>query len=169
MDVQAEPRERKLHYSRFLVTVNTNYRPVDMADAREVGDKLLAAFRTMLTEEGFRKIIRIIARNGDFSDIVKIQVPDWAVELGKDPRGQRVHLHAYIKIEHYTIIQLSPKEIKDWIKSRIEDDRVKCLKIDIQFVKANEELVKRYIGKHQHPHEKPKEEDIALSHADSSE
>lgn len=92
-EVLADAAEEKVHYSWFLVTINTNYRPKTRADAVAVGQELFNAFRTLLTPEGFQAII-VVKKKGDTYDKVDhIEVPDWATELGKDPRGKRVHLH----------------------------------------------------------------------------
>lgn len=168
----------KTRFSNFFVTINTNFRPRNSAEATQVGHELFAAFRTMLTPVGFRYITVIMNKDHTFdNNILEFDVPYWATELGKDPRGARVHLHAFIKVTHTSFIRLSPNRIKHWVRPPSEHDknpemaavgaelrkersaeslaladdpRIKCLKLDIKHVPATEEMIQRYIKKGVH-------------------
>ena len=54
---------------------------------------LMEAFRQMATQEGFEHIINFRWAGDGMEAVTRIEVPDWATEIGHSPRGSRVHLH----------------------------------------------------------------------------
>ncbi len=84
---------RKKHQSNFLLTVNTNTAVQSDEHAEALSAALMEAFRQMATQEGFEHIINFRWAGDGMEAVTRIEVPDWATEIGHSPRGSRVHLH----------------------------------------------------------------------------
>lgn len=142
------------HYSNWLITVNTNYRPKDDTDAEAVATELEVAANRFLQ---LGPIIECLERAHSQAhvttplehDIIRIEVPTASIELGTNTRGQRVHLHAYIKVVHRTNLQLNQKDIQQFFREALVDDpRIKNVYVNVRWVPATDEITRDYIEKH---------------------
>jgi hypothetical protein len=163
MDVAPGPRagqKDRDHYSNFLLTVNTNYRPRDDTEAEVIATKLHVASNEFLQLEPIMSAVKFVgaaAKTGTPADILRVEVTSAAIELGTDTRGQRVHLHAFIKFKHRTMMQLDGKVIQAWFNHALEDDkRIKNCYVNVRWVPASDEMVQAYIAKHQRTVRAPK-------------
>lgn len=104
-------------HSTYMITINTNVRPVDADDQVVVEnlfyDALAAAF-----EEDLYNMLNW--RRGyhpeHFTDDPQVNI---RVETGDHPRGSRVHSHTLLHIEHTTNIQLDHNKIKSAVMRQI--------------------------------------------------
>lgn len=146
----------KLHQSNFLVTINTNVKPMSPEHEEELSQDLFNAFESALDMEVFEDFITFRRANEGMDRVEQIEIPDWATEVGEDPQGSRVHLHALIKIRHRTKIHLNREAIKSYILEQLKSKGVKNIYVNIQFLPDNELAVKQYIHKRGKPNVQPK-------------
>ena len=68
---------------------------------------------------------------------------------GADKRGQRVHLHALIKLVHHTVLRLSVPVIKAFFSERLMalDGRIHGVYCNVRWIPATEEMTLAYIRK----------------------
>lgn len=135
------------YYSNFILTINPNVRPVDDDDARQVGELLRQVGARFFTLENILAAMKF--RNGGSSDgVSRVEVVSWSVELGTNTRGQRVHIHAYIKVEHTNWMQFDQTTIQHWFMDELASyQRVKNVFVNIRWVPATDELIKAYVEK----------------------
>ena len=115
------PRERKQHYSAWLITVNTN-KPVNDPHSDDA-QKQLQAFRTCMDAlfRGIGQFVKI--RSHDQTDkfnkrcIDSVHVQKGAFEVGR--QQHRLHFHAYVKIAHRTVLQLDLQKIRAFLRERM--------------------------------------------------
>lgn len=136
------------------MTLNTNYRPSDTAEAIQIGQELQAIGRRFFTLDEIERVLEF--RYGDPSRLIryidKIEIPRWSIELGTTSKGQRVHLHALIKITHHTYVQLNSRATQEFFNqafAEIPDPRIKNTYANFRWLPATEEMALSYIGKQQ--------------------
>ena len=142
------------HYTNIFMTLNTNFRPTDTAEAMQIGAELQAIGRRFFTLDEIEKVLRF--RYGDPERLIryidKIEIPRWSIELGTTAKGQRVHLHALIKIVHHTYVQLDSRATQEFFNegfAAIPDARIKNCYAHFRWLPATEEMALAYIGKQQ--------------------
>lgn len=149
--VSGKPRR---HYSNFLLTVNTNYRPRDDTDAATVATELDVAANRFLQLGPILECLERTATQRSVTrpieeDIIKVEVPTASIELGTNTRGQRIHLHAYIKIVHKTVLTMNAKAVQAWFREALADDqRIKNVYVNVRWIPATDEMTRDYIEKH---------------------
>lgn len=127
-------RKKKLKFSGFRITVNTNYQPKSQSDSDELVAKLKHALKqTLGTKDAIEKITTILqpGKIWDSSTISSVEV-DFAAEIGDKPQGARVHAHGTVKIHHYTRLQLDIAKIKSLLLHYINHPDVKSLHINVE-------------------------------------
>lgn len=145
-------KERR-HYSNFLLTVNTNYRPRDQTDAETVATELEVAANRFLQLQPILECLERAATQRNVTrpledDIIRVEVLTATIELGTNARGQRVHLHAYIKVVHRTVLTMNARAVQDWFREALSDDpRIKNIYVNVRWVPATEEMTRDYIEK----------------------
>ena len=140
------------HYSNFFLTVNTNFRPHDKAEAMSVGRELQALGAQFFTLDTIEDMIKFKygEKSAMLRHVQKISVPSWSIELGTSSKGQRVHLHAFIKIVHHTWLMLSAGNIQAWFNAgfeRLGDTRIKGVYANVRWIPASEEMAIAYTVK----------------------
>jgi hypothetical protein len=148
-------RSANTHYSNFFLTVNTNVRPNDKAEALAVGGQLQAVGKQFFTLDVIEDMLRF--KYGDKATqlrlVDRISVPSWSIELGRTNRGQRVHLHAFIKIVHHTWLVLDRPSIQQWFNEHLQalpDGEIyRGCYVNIRWIPASEEMALAYIVKQQ--------------------
>lgn len=145
--MESQPLSNK--YSNFLVTINTNYRPVDDADALDKRDRLRAKMRYLLSSAGMEKIIAFPKGEGNYRDNVTTVQNDFAVEMGEE--RLLIHSHALIRITHNSYIRLDREAIRQIVgQDLIRDGEFRNCHIDIKSVKSHmylEDYLKKNMGK----------------------
>jgi hypothetical protein len=128
--------------------VNTNYRPPNNEAGQLVADKLYEAADQFLTPDGISAAIKLISAYATMADIKSVDVAQWAVEVGTHVQGQRVHLHAFIKIKHSAVIQLNVADIKQFFEQRMVGVAgIRSCAVHVRWIPATDELTKAYINK----------------------
>ena len=145
---QAEGAVRK-KFSTFFVTINTNYRPKTTAESLSMGASLRRVVNEMLnTTEGLRAVLWDNWPDGTAGfDSIEEASTRFSIELGKDPRGRRVHTHAQVDMTHNTKVQFDKTKIKEFVLSRINDDRVKNVFIGVRGARNLDKTRLQYISK----------------------
>ncbi|HEY8542210.1 MAG TPA: hypothetical protein VIL29_07490 [Pseudothermotoga sp.] len=153
-------RTRNLHKSAWFFTVNSNKRatPENIEYVQDIGRKLKQAFSFMITNH-IKDILLIKdredaakwERNRDaaYRELIKKVDVKLAIEVGKDIKGRRVHLHALLTITHTTAIHLNYKLIQKILRDLLCKDlespfRVEgmCnIHINIKFVQSQDSLI----------------------------
>lgn len=129
--------------SNFLLTINTNVRPDDNADSRQLADKLADAIKTLFTKENVDSALKYL--DGDLMDIKTVYVK-FATEIGKNKKGGRIHTHAKIEIDHNAKIQLNSAGIQAFIAKEMDDPRVQHPYVNIKYFR-NKNNIDKYIEK----------------------
>lgn len=71
-------------------------------------EKLSKALTKLFSHKYLAKIITFLKEGDSYnSDTIESVDGTFAVEVGHDPRGSRVHAHALLKIAHYSKIRLN--------------------------------------------------------------
>lgn len=138
----------KKRYSNYLVTINTNIRPTSDAEAEQITEVLKEVGTEFFTLDNILECLELKGRNASVDQISRIEVSSWSVELGQNTRGQRLHIHAFIKIEHNTVIKIDAGAVRDWwVKALCDVSRCKNVYVNIRWMPATEELAKEYVEK----------------------
>lgn len=141
------PKEQRVKHSGFLITVNTNFRPRSNDESWAMGYRLENAMRSMLTHQGLSKIITFQGEGHSYSDrYVKDVKAQFAVEVGHQAKGTRIHSHTLLHIAHMSHIRLSIPAIKQHVISSINDPRIKSVYVNIRMVR-NDRNLEEYLKK----------------------
>jgi hypothetical protein len=144
MDDNAPSRSTRTHYSNFLVTINTNYRPQYQDDLADVAQNLENAMYQLFTHENLKKVLSF-KYGGDYSQVEDIDV-EFGREVGTHSKGGRLHSHSIVRIKHYTHLRLIPGEISRIIKEQMNDQRVKNVYVNVKWFQG-EQFLEDYIEK----------------------
>lgn len=145
------PANSKDRNSNFMITLSTNYRPGDDAEAKALVDRLGdATDRIFRSPDSLERIIKFNIPTHHFDDryIQDINVTH-GPEVGKNRKGGRVHNHIILKIKHRSNITIknSVEEIRrEYARHGIDVHYVK-----IDFLRDATEAARRYAAKDQAP------------------
>jgi len=139
------PGGKRIHYSDFFLTINTNIRPTSPAQATFLGKVMEVTMSHMFQEDAFKPAVKVTPG----THILDANIGPWSVELGPDQ--QRVHAHAFMKFEHDGVMQLSPEGLRSvFLSLWPKDPNIPPLKnvyVDIKWVKATDKLIAAYLSK----------------------
>lgn len=132
MTTTERPREENPERnSGYLITVSTNIRPKNDAEAEEVSECLRETLEELLEAEGLREVIDFRKRGHRFtSDFVDDVNSEFVIEIGRMPRGRRVHAHVLLLIKHRSNLRLNYNKLRAFINDTLGDGRCP------QFVRA---------------------------------
>ena len=134
----ANDGKRKVRYSNYLLTVNTQLRPKSNDDSYAAGQELSRNITEMLGD--MESVLRISGGTFDEETFPSISAK-FAVELG--PKAQRVHAHIFIEVAHRADnVQIDVQYVRAFMNGRYG----KRLHIDARGVRTGKAL-EDYIGK----------------------
>lgn len=117
---EAKPKskkEKKLHYSKWLILLNSNLQESPDITINELGSFL----KTELTEVianpksyRFKDKNKKAQFNSEFIEMMDTKI---TAEIGK--KQKRIHVHALLYIEHYSVLQLDFKEMRILLDEKI--------------------------------------------------
>eukprot|EP01132_Coremiostelium_polycephalum_P009341 gene9341-11457_t len=147
-----KPIVEKKKYSCFHLTINTQYQPKTDGEASEVGEKLASAMDLLFNNESYSKnLFKIIQPREDGLDRINDVKIEYSIEIGKNPKGGRVHSHSIIDTEHNTKINLDVDYIRSTLPSLMNDSRVSSnFYVNVKAVLSKKNL-EEYIRKDQQP------------------
>lgn len=132
--------------SKYLITLNTNFKPVTTAQSQGMASNLQGALKTLFTEQYMRDgLIHINEPTGSWEDIDSIDV-EFNIELGRGPQGKRIHSHAILDIRHHTNIKLDLAFIREKLPTLIPDPRINTIYVNVR-VLPSDFNAKRYLRK----------------------
>lgn len=104
--------------SNFFVTMNTNIHPQSEIEARELSQQLGKGLKRMFKDhEAWKMIIKFLIPGHSYTDeYVQLIKTKYSVERGSDPRGGRIHAHAWIHVRHTSKIHLSVEGLRKALK-----------------------------------------------------
>ena len=102
--------------SKFLLTISTNFKPKTTAQSTTIASGLRNSLRQLLLRENIPNLISCL--EGSCSDIESIDA-EFNVELGKDPRGKRIHSHVILDVVHNCKVKLDLDFVRDFIPREI--------------------------------------------------
>lgn len=142
----AKSREEKA--SRFLMTVNTNYKPKSVSDGADLMRKLRDVLNQLLSSEAeLAKIVKWLEGPRDFGETVTEVKSHFALEVGHHPQGSRVHAHALLSFKHTSKMHIDIPEARRWFNAHMKDERVKRFYVHVKAVSTGNFDVKKYIKK----------------------
>lgn len=142
------PRVRKTKYSNYLLTINTNIRPVSDEHAQALAAKLRELGQKFFTLNTILDMVDVYGQGTSHDDISRVEVVSWSIELGTNTRGQRMHLHAFLKFQHSTVIKINPGSVKEWWFDHLKDDTpCKNVYVNIRWLPATDEMARAYVEK----------------------
>lgn len=104
-----KPGSRRVRTSNFLITMNTNIR-FDPEEAHTYAPKLYELADGLFgSDENIRRYVKFLD-GGDWSMIESMELTS-KVEIGRNSRGSRLHLHVGLKIRHHSKIHLDPDHL----------------------------------------------------------
>jgi hypothetical protein len=119
--VQARQTEQnRLKVSEFLITANTNYRPATTAEAREAGDILKRAVGIMVEPHTIPDWMTDLYGRPWTKQYIKKVYNTYSAELGRHPKGTRIHAHIHMHIDHYTKLHVNIGRFKNLINHVLE-------------------------------------------------
>jgi hypothetical protein len=139
--ISHEEQKRKLHWSKYHITINTNKRiNVENLPRWEwLFDKSLnKAFRNPQNY-----IIKVKGHTFD-KDVSKVSIR-FGIEVGK--KEGRLHAHVFVEIFHYTILQVNHTLVRETIIKYLGLENIYYNARLMKSRDGGDEYVKRYISK----------------------
>jgi hypothetical protein len=145
---EAAPRltERgEFFYSKFLVTLNSNVRPVD-----EAHENALRYVMRQLIDENFEgknilKNIKVLDdkdKEKKKENLIKYVNVTFSMEVGKTRRGGRLHAHIIVDMKHQTKVHIKANRLRDELETYFGQRG----HVDIKYFPSSEILI-NYISK----------------------
>jgi hypothetical protein len=162
------PKGRKIKYSNFLITINTNHRVNTLEEYNEFADRFEEAIQETfdldnLFDQDVLQLGRWNAEEKVF-EVDEIMQIDWKkhVVLGSDgkpnftiesgteesPNNKGVHAHIFLQTAHYAHIKVNAQGIKEALLAGGHLPEVPNPYVNIQIVKGSREVL-YYIRKGQ--------------------
>lgn len=137
--------QKKLHISKFLVTVNSNVAVRNVDQANRIADCLKRGIPRAIKEHATEVFfVKAPATDEINADTVKSIDVSASGEIG--PKYKRIHSHALVTVKHYTLLQMNSKALKGLLLDYCKDDEIKNLYVDIKFVPVSD-FAEMYIEK----------------------
>ena len=143
---------RRKRHSRYLITVNTNKRPgVNAIYANLLAEALRDSAERFATD-GIEQCIEFNMLGDTWSSLFIESVDfKYVVEVGRHPKGGRVHLHALLDIFHHSNLSLNKQKTRDFFKKVLSDPLYTDLNIQNPYVnvqwKTTDDLIELYFEK----------------------
>ncbi len=136
------------HYSNFMLTGNTNWRPKTKDQAKTQAQWCYAVLRVYLTPEYLSPCVRLVGT----TRVKSLKISGWGVELGTNKKGQRIHFHSFLKFTHTSSMQLAVPMLKQqflraWVVALPTVPAPSNPYFNVKWYPAQEEMLKRYIYK----------------------
>lgn len=115
-DIKVSDQRRKLHYSVWHLVVNSNKTPESTEHANDLAQIMKDAILNTFQKHA-REVFKIIPpAKEEFNNetIKKIKIKQ-AAEIGTNPQGGRVHVHALITVTHITLLQINIQKMRELI------------------------------------------------------
>ncbi len=134
----------KKQFSDFFITINTNYRPKTNEESFSMGAKLRTVVQKLFQDpEALRSVLD---ERTDFDRIENVD-SNFSIEIGRDPRGRRVHTHIQATITHTTKVFFDKAAVKAFVMANIDDARVKGVLVGIRGQRNANLTRKQYLAK----------------------
>lgn len=104
MTIRRENQPLRPSYSAWFITINSNQKPTTFSHMSTLEMKLKNGLRETLAKDNWPSLFKF--KRGGIDDIKAIDVKV-STEIGSHPKGSRVHVHAYIEVEHFARIHLN--------------------------------------------------------------
>lgn len=139
-------------HSGFLITVNTQIKPTSSEEARALADVLEESMKEAFDEDNIQDIVEFIdeaSTHGWSTKYIESVHGEFTVELGKDPKGSRIHAHATIHIDHYSKIRINQATLREFLTDYLSDHSdlpIKKIHLNIRHISEDSNL-QRYLRK----------------------
>jgi hypothetical protein len=128
-----EDGTRRFKSSIFLVTVNTNTKPLNKDDETEIGENLRDATTALFDNHRLSQFVKYYKKNPSYDknkekgpnnprivpdpngrwDIDYIHGAYYSDGYETGPKERRVHTHIFVNLEHFSYVQLDPRAIQE--------------------------------------------------------
>jgi hypothetical protein len=139
-------------HSGFLITINTQIKPENQDEAKQLANDLEEAMKAAFDEDNIGNFIEFIdegTKHKWSTDYIESVKGEFTVELGQHAKGGRIHGHAAIHIDHYSKIRLDQGELRVFLNDYLADNSdfpVKKIHLNIRHISEDSNL-HRYIHK----------------------
>jgi len=136
-----KPPSQKIMYSRWHITLNSNQKGENLLEDNCLASDLKQALVTTFKKRGDEVYKFLIPGHSYTREYIKSVKLTYVAEVGGDPKGGRVHLHAILEVQHYTMIQIDTGKAREILRENLKDECVKeGFYFRVQWVPASQPL-----------------------------
>lgn len=133
------PPSKKTMYSRWHITLNSNQRGDNALESQCLASDLKQALVKTFKKRGDEVYKFMLPGHSYTTQYIKSVKITYVAEVGSE-QG-RVHLHAILEVQHYTILQMDVKKAREVLREYLTDECVKeGFYFHVQWVPASQPL-----------------------------
>lgn len=136
---------KKLHISKFLVTVNPNVAVRNVDQANRLANCLKRGI-SMAIKENLQTVFKIKPPATDLMNSETIKSIDVKVNGEIGPKFHRVHSHAMVTVKHFTLLQMDAKALRQYLLHYCKDEEITNLFVSIKYVPVSD-FAEMYLDK----------------------
>jgi len=146
---QIKRKGKKEKYTNLLITISTNYKPINENDyeekAEEFSEILENFFQPDTMHENFMDFIKPNENdNWDSETILNVNVRS-VIEHGKGKMGGRIHSHTILEITHKSKLWVNVEKIKKHMDNNLSF--VKGVYVNVRLVPEGLKYILQYVKK----------------------
>jgi hypothetical protein len=132
---------RKTYYSRWHITFSSNQRGENSLESQCLGNDLRQALVKTFKRDGDKVYKFLLPGHSYTREFIKKVTITYVVEKGSDPKGGRVHIHAILEVQHYSMIQIDIKKARELLRENLTTECVsEGFYFRVQWVPASQPL-----------------------------
>ena len=146
VDAPTRTHDRYKH-SGWSITINTNIKPKTDEESYALGKQLSQAVRKLLSHEGLQQIVRFKEEGHEYNSQYIADIKSkFAIELGRNKYGGRIHTHIMLKIKHRSNIALDYRRAKELIIEYMDNPAIRNIMLNAKLTRNTLNL-EEYIEK----------------------
>jgi hypothetical protein len=136
--------QQSVKYSGFHITVSTNKRPKTNEESHALGGRLNEAIATTCTHTGLTQFISFLKEGHTYKSNIKDIDVQYAIELGTQKAGGRIHSHIVLKVTHTSMIRINIPVLKQLLLTAINKPGVEpvitSLYVNVGMIRSDKNL-----------------------------
>lgn len=144
----SEPKKRgvkKLHISKFLLTVNSNIAAKNAEQANRIANCLKRGI-SMAIKTNLQEVFKIKPPAKDVLNKETIKSIDVQANGEIGPKYHRVHSHALVTVKHYTLLQMDSAVLRNYLLQYCVNEEIQNLFVSIKFIPVSD-FAELYLNK----------------------